>query len=475
MAPTVSALSFRRVDLAPDSPGVIDAVAPGSLGADLGLRPGDRIVSVNDRPVMDALDFQFHAQSEEALFEVDRNGVLQRFDLRLDGDEYWGITFADPTFDGVRICENACPFCFIKQIPKGMRKSLYVMDDDYRYSMLYGSFVTLTNLSEEDWQRIEEQRVSPMHVSVHATNPELRVALVGNPKGGNILEDLARLERAGIDFHAQLVLCPDVNDGEEMERSIRELAQFKRCLSIAGVPVGLTKHGLERQSKQMRLSRTCMRLLPGKQIAVRRYEQEEAEAVITQAERWQEIFRRERGTSFFHLGDEFYLMTGRPVPEAEIYDGFPQIEDGIGVTRHFLENLETYIKRSTAGGLSGVGATLACATLIAPTMHEAVDRFNRHTGALLEVAVIENGFFGPEINISGLLTGSDLLRAIPTNGTSQPLYISSRMISDRTHTLLDDLSISDVSRQLGRSVVPALTLGDVARDLKQRNRTRKAA
>lgn len=180
-----------------------------------------------------------------------------------------------------------------------------------------------------------------------------------------------------------------------------------------------------------------MRLLPGKQIAVRKLPQEEAEAVIEQAERWQEIFRRERGSTFFHLGDEFYLMTGRQVPDAAIYDGFPQIEDGIGVTRHFLENLETYLNRSRAGGLSGVGATLACATLIAPTMRAAVDRFNRHTGASLDVAVIENGFFGPEINISGLLTGADLLRAIPANGTSQPLYISSRMISDRTHTLLE--------------------------------------
>src|SRR4051812_26400064 len=310
MAPILSPLSNRRVDLVPHTPGIIDAVAPGSLAADLGLHPGDRIVSVNDRPVLDALDFQFQAQSELAIFELERAGARQRFELYLGGDEYWGITFADPTFDGVRICENACPFCFIKQIPKGMRKSLYVMDDDYRYSMLYGSFVTLTNLSEEDWQRIEEQRVSPMHVSVHATNPELRIALVGNPKGGQILEDLARLERAGIDFHAQLVLCPGVNDGEEMERSIRELAEFKRCLSIAGVPVGLTKHGLERQSKQMRLSRTCMRTLPNKQISVRRYESEEAEAVIAQAERWQAYFRRERGSTFFHLGDEFYLMTG---------------------------------------------------------------------------------------------------------------------------------------------------------------------
>lgn len=475
MAPIRSQLSMQRVDLVPEVPGVIDAVAPGSLGDDLGLRPGDRILSVNDRPVLDALDFQFHAQSELAIFEVERDSQRQRFELRLDGDEYWGLTFADPTFDGVRICENACPFCFIKQIPKGMRKSLYVMDDDYRYSMLYGAFVTLTNLSEADWARIEEQRVSPMHVSVHATNPELRIALVGNPKGGRILEDLGRLERAGIDFHAQLVLCPGVNDGEEMDRSIRELSAFRRCLSIAGVPVGLTKHGLERQSKQMRLSRTCMRLLPGKQISVRRYEPDEAVQVIEQAERWQAHFRETRGETFFHLGDEFYLMSGRNVPEPAMYDGYPQIEDGIGVTRYFLENLQTYLSRAKTGGLSGASATLACATLIGPTMREAVDRFNRRTGASLDVAVIDNRFFGSEINISGLLTGSDLIHALSGREDSSPLYISSRMISDRTHNLLDDLTVAEVAVRLGRPVVPALMMSDVGRDLRQRTRLRKAA
>ena len=189
-----------------------------------------------------------------------------------------------------------------------MRRSLYVMDDDYRYSMLYGSFVTLTNLTERDWARIEEQRVSPMHVSVHATNPELRVALVGNPKGALILEDLERLRRNRINFHAQLVLCPGVNDGAELDRSVQELAALDNCLSIAAVPVGLTRHGLERQSKQVRLSRTCMRTLPGKQIAVRRYEPEEAASVVAQAEQWQRLFRAQRGETFLHLGDEFYLM-----------------------------------------------------------------------------------------------------------------------------------------------------------------------
>ena len=476
--PIVSPLSHRRVDLAPSTPGLVAAVEPGSLAADLGVAEGDRIVRMNGRPVEDALDFQFHAQTNRVRLEIDRGGIVRRVDLSLEGDEYWGVTFADPTFDGVRICENACPFCFIKQIPKGMRKSLYVMDDDYRYSMLYGSFVTLTNLTEEDWLRIEEQRISPMHVSVHATNPELRVALVGNPKGADIMAHLERLERAGIDFHAQLVLCPGVNDGEELDCSLEDLASFgPRLISIAGVPVGLTKHGLERQSKQLRLSRTCMRTLPGKQISVRRYEQHEAEAVIAQAERWQERFRRERDGTFFFLGDEFYLMTGQRVPGTSVYEGFPQIEDGIGITRHMLDDLDSYLRRAKPGGLTGSAGTIACGTLIGPTMREAADRFNRHTGATLDVAVVENRFLGPEINVSGLLTGHDLLLEFGerrANVSDGPLYISSRMLSDRTQTLLDDRGLEDVSEALKRPIVPALTLADVGRDLKGRQR-RKAA
>jgi putative radical SAM enzyme (TIGR03279 family) len=234
VAPKISQLTNRRVDLEPDQPGLIASVAEGSLADELGLRPGDRVITVDGRPVIDFIDFQFHAQSETVSLEVARGEQIDLLDLDLEGDEYWGITFADATFDGVRICENACPFCFIKQIPKGMRKSLYVMDDDFRYSMLYGSFVTLTNLSDDDWDRIESERIGPLHVSVHATNPELRVALVGNPKGAKILDDLARLDAAGIDFHAQLVLCPGINDGDELERSLEDLNQFERLRSIAG-------------------------------------------------------------------------------------------------------------------------------------------------------------------------------------------------------------------------------------------------
>ena len=257
----------RRTALAPERAGVLEHVALGSLGAELGLRAGDRVLKVNNRPLRDILDFQFYASEEEVLLEVERDDELLLYEVERDLDEPWGLSFSDPTNDGIHICENACPFCFIKQIPKGMRRSLYVMDDDYRHSMLHGSFVTLTNLTEDDWLRIEEQRLGPMHVSVHATNPDLRAALVGNPKGALIMEHLARLERAGIDYHAQFVLCPGVNDGPELDRSLRDLEQCGPHLkSIAGVPVGLTRFGLERQSKRVRLSRPCARTLPGAEL-----------------------------------------------------------------------------------------------------------------------------------------------------------------------------------------------------------------
>lgn len=477
--PVVSPLSNRRVDLVPKVPGTVAAVAPGSLAMELGIEEGDRVLGVNGKPLVDALDFQFQAQSEHVVIDVDRAGSILRYDLELEGDEFWGITFDDPTFDGVRVCENACPFCFIKQIPKGMRRSLYVMDDDFRYSMLYGSFVTLTNLSEEDWRRIEEQHISPMHVSVHATNPDLRVQLVGNPKAGKIMEDLARLERAGIDFHCQLVLVPGVNDGPEMDRSLRDLSSFgERLKSIAGVPVGLSKHGQARQSKQMRLSRTCMRRLPGanqEAMQVRRYEPEEAARVIEQAEVWQGQFQRERGDTFFHLGDEFYLMTGREVPDADHYAGFPQVEDGIGITRFFLEEMDQYLRRARPGVLRGTAGTIACGTLVAPTMAKAMERFNAYTGANLIVRGIDNNYLGTEINVSGLLTGGDIIEQLKDDPANGPIFVTSKVISDRTGTLLDDMRVDEVATQLGRILHPAEKMAEVAAYLRRRRTVLRVA
>jgi len=457
----------RRTALAPERPGLVAHIAPGTLGEEIGIEPGDQIVKVNGHPLRDILDFQFYAADEEVILEIERDGQLHQCEVERDLDEPWGITFADPTNDGIHICENACPFCFIKQIPKGMRRSLYVMDDDYRHSMLHGSFVTLTNLTEDDWQRIEEQRLGPMHVSVHATNPELRSQLVGNPKGALIMEHLARLERAGIDYHAQLVLCPGVNDGPELDRSLEDLSNCGPHLrSIAGVPVGLTRFGLERQSRRVRLSRPCLRTMPGSMLEMRRHTPDEARAVIEQSERWQERFRAARDETFFYLGDEFYLMTESPIPPTDHYDEFAQIEDGIGITRQFLNDADRLVRGGKRAAIADVPGIIACGTLIGPTMAQEVARLNRTTGAKVEVVPIENTFFGGEINISGLLTGGELVRVFGDRPGSEPLFISTTMISRRTNTLLDDMSIEDLRTALRRDVIVAEHLSDVAAALR---------
>lgn len=460
--------STRRTALVPERPGEVAHVLPRSLGAEIGIEPGDRILRVNGHPLRDILDFQFYAAEEEVLLEIEHGGEIHLCEVERDHDEPWGLTFVDPTLDGIHVCENACPFCFIKQIPKGMRRSLYVMDDDYRYSMLHGSFVTLTNLTEEDWRRIEEQRLGPLHVSVHATNPELRAALVGNPKGALIMEHLARLERAGIDYHAQLVLCPGVNDGPELERSISDLAAAGPHLkSIAGVPVGLTRFGLERQSKRVRLSRPCIRTLPGATLDMRRYEVHEALAVIAQAERWQAHFRATRGETFLHLGDEFYLMTDCPLPPAAHYDDFPQIEDGIGITRVFLDDAAAVVRRGKLARVAGACGIIACGTLLGPTMEREVARVNAAAGSALEVVPIENTFFGGMINVSGLLTGQELVRVFAERPGDEPLFISTTMLSRRTNTLLDDMRLDDLKSALRRNVLVAEHLSDVVAVLGQ--------
>lgn len=463
---TMTTARKRRTAEVPEAPGIIGTIAADSLGEAIDLLPGDRIVAVNGTPLQDALDFQFYASGEEVTLEVERDGDVFLLEVERDEEDPWGITFADPTFDGIHICENTCPFCFIKQLPKGMRKSVYVMDDDYRYSMLYGNFVTLTNLTEEDWQRIEDQKLSPINVSVHATNPDLRVALVGNPKGARILDDLARLERAGIEYNTQLVLCPGINDGAELDRTIRDLLTIGPHLrSIAAVPVGLSKFGLERQSRRVRLSRTCMRSLPDAQLEIRRYQPHEAAEVVAQVERWQEWFRSEYGRSFIYLGDEFYLMINQPVPPAREYDGFPQVEDGIGITRLFVDDADRLIQRGTRLDVAGRGGIIACGTLIGPTMQDLVQQVNQRTGSELRVCVIENDFFGSEINVSGLLTGGSVRDALLDEPGDDPVFVSQTMISRRTHTCLDDLHVDDLRVALSRPVIPAEYLSQVLKQL----------
>jgi putative radical SAM enzyme (TIGR03279 family) len=456
----------RRVALPPEIPALIHGVTPGGLADELGIRPGDRLVTVNGHRLRDVIDFAFYSDVEDVTLEVLQSDELVIFEVERGLDEPWGVEFADPTFDGIHVCDNSCPFCFIKQIPKGMRRSLYVMDDDYRYSMLYGSFVTLTNLTDDDWRRIEEQRLGPLYVSVHSTNPALRTALIGNPRGARIMEDLRRLEDIGIDYHAQLVLNPGINDGDELDRSLRDLESVGPHLkSIAGVPVGLTRFGQSRQSKRVRQSRICMRTLPGADLDVRRYRTDEAQAIIAQANAWQDRFRRTRGETFFYLGDEFYLMTGTPVPPTRHYDSFGQLEDGIGITRRFLDDALDMIAARKRRSAPAAPALIASGTLIGPIMRESVAAVNSSLGTRLEAVEVENRFFGPEITVSGLLTGGDVAATLAGRPGEEPVFISNHMISARTTTLLDDMPLDELRTRLRRDVIVAEHLSDVLREL----------
>jgi putative radical SAM enzyme (TIGR03279 family) len=465
----------RRVAETPEQSGRVDSIAPGTLGEEIGLQPGDQIHSVNGTDLVDALEFQYLADSEQVTLVVERGTEMLEYEIERESWEPWGITFADPTFDGIHLCENACPFCFIKQLPKGMRKSLYVMDDDYRYSMMYGNFVTLTNLTEADWARIEQQRISPINVSVHATDPELRIALVGNPKAGDIMAHLARLDQAGIEYNTQVVLCPGVNDGDQLDRTISDLLDSGSHLrSIAIVPVGLSQHGIERQSKRVRLSRTCMRSLPNADRALlemRRHTIDQALGVITQVENWQKRLRADRGRSVVYLGDEFYLMTGTPVPASPEYDGFPQVEDGIGITRLFLDDVDRALRRRRRGSIAGQGGVIVCGTLIESTMRTSVERINSAMGTNLRVVAAENTLFGPQINVSGLLTGAIVRDAVIAEQSSDPVFISDTMVSRRTHTFLDDMSVDQLADSLGRSVIPAENLSGVLSALESAHRS----
>ncbi len=318
--------------------GWVREIVPESPADLAGVQPGDLVKAINGRPIRDLVDYQFYAAEEELLLGIERNGRALEILVGKSADEAMGIRFGEEPAPFIRICANKCVFCFIKGLPEkrqaapglplGMRDTLYIKDDDYRYSFLFGNFITLTNLKEQDWQRLEEQRLSPLYVSVHTTNPELRRTMVDGPRSGEILEQLKRLGDLGITCHTQLVLCPGINDGAELGRSIEELAALRPIVeSISVVPVGLTKYN----------NMLKVESLP----PLRPYTVEEARAVVAQVAPCQQRFAAEpgsRGLPFVYLSDEWYYVTKTPFPTARHYGGYAQIENGVGMTRKLLDD-----------------------------------------------------------------------------------------------------------------------------------------
>lgn len=409
---------------------VVAAVRPRSAAAAAGLARGDRILSVNGHALRDAIDFQFHAADEHLALEVERAGIRRRVPMARGGAGV-GVELEAPRAGEIATCANKCVFCFIHQLPRGLRRSLYVKDDDFRLSFLHGNYITLSDLDETAFGRIIEQRLSPLYVSVHATDPDLRHALLGRPRhSAEILPRLARLAAAGIRVHAQIVLCPGWNDGPHLERTVGDLAPLAPAVATAAiVPVGLTRHR-ER--------------LP----ALRRLTEAEAASLIGTVAAWQREFLSRLGTRFVFLGDEVYLQAGVEPPGAAAYEGFPVAEDGVGLVRRFEDGLARALARRRRGR-AGRRLTVVTGALYAPRLTRLLAPLAAH-GIHARVTAVPNVLFGPDIGVAGLLAGRDIETHLTLGGDlGDAVLIPAVAVREGDGVFLDDTTPTEVERALG--------------------------
>ena len=443
---------FQEIDLTTFSGGKITSIEPGSVAADIGLQPGDELLAINDNTVEDVIDVQFYSAEESLELLIRRGEEYFIFEAERDYNQELGINFDHPTFDtDIRRCENLCEFCFVLQMAPKFRRTLYIKDDDYRYSFLFGHYVTLTNLSEHDWWRIETMRLTPLYVSVHITDLEERRNYLRNQNAPHILDQLQWLAERDIEVHTQLVITPGVNDGELMRQSIADLAQFWPTVqSISIVPVGLTK-----QHK----------------YGMRPHTPEEAAATLDYIESLQAGYQEKFGVRFVYLTDEWYLVTERVVPKLDSYDDQQLYENGLGMVRTFLNEWESVKKeireQSTENGKrkteNEIGSiTLVTGTLFAPTLAKTAAEFEEMVGVKTAVLPAINNRLGESITVSGLLMGNDVLRQLEETEHLGDLVVLPRVMFDHPDVIaLDDISPQDIANQLNRHIALADSMGDV--------------
>ncbi len=421
-------------------PHTIIAVEPGSIADQLALRPGDRLVSVNGKPVIDWIDYQAFTSEEHIDLVIERGGEETEYALDKDDWEPLGLTFDSQMMSGVRECVNRCIFCFVDQLPACARDSLRVKDDDWRLSLMTGSFVTLTNVSDSELQRIVDRHASPLYVSVHATDMKLRAYMLGTERGALLMKQLNRLKAGGIQFHAQAVLCPGINDGPQLEKTVADLAAlYPACQSLALVPVGLTNHreGL---------------------CGLRKYTRDEARTVLDAAEKWQKKLLKKYGTNLVFPADEFYLAAKRPIPPDEFYEDYAQIENGIGMMRQLETELEEAYGEADLEAARPGKLLVVTGVSVGPFMKSLMRRF-QIPGVEIEVVPIENQFFGPNVTVTGLLTGGDLVRGL-AGKTADKVLVTECMLRDQEDVFLDDMTLSEAQEKIGIPIVKVGRRGD---------------
>ena len=410
---------------------IIEAVEEGGIAAELGIEPGDRLLSIDGHEIEDIFDYQFYVEEEELLLLIEKkDGEQWELEIEKDPDEQLGITFEQGLMDDYRSCRNKCIFCFIDQMPPGMRETLYFKDDDSRLSFLQGNYITLTNMSDRDVERIVRYRLEPINISFHTTNPELRCRMLHNRFAGEALKKVDILYQGGIEMNGQIVLCKGINDGEELERSIRDLGAYLPLLrSVSVVPVGLTKY---REG-----------LCP-----LEPFTKEDAKKVLEVIRRWQEKFYREYGLHFIHAGDEWYLLAEEEVPGEEQYDGYLQLENGVGMLRLLLNEFEEgYAKLETAAVQGEI--SIATGKLAYPYIRRMAERMEeKYPGLCIHVYQIRNDFFGEKITVSGLITGQDIISQLKGKNLGSCLLLPCSMMKADEDVFLDDYTVKDVSEAL---------------------------
>lgn len=406
--------------------GRIAKVKEGSPAWEAGIHPGDELVSIDSRPVRDVLDYRYLTLEEDFELEIMRSGQIRPFRIAKQLDEDPGLEFDEELFDGCRRCANSCIFCFLHQMPKGLRRSLYVHDDDYRLSFVQGNYITLTNLSDEDMERICSQRMSTMYVSVHATEPGLRVRMLRNPEAGRIMDQLRRFAQARITLHAQIVVCPGVNNGEHLERSVRDLSELHPWVaSIAVVPVGLTKHR--------------ERLTPLKTV-----DGDLARQVIDSCKRWRSDFKRRLGTRLVFPSDEFYLLSGADFPSTSACEDFPQFENGIGGCRLFLDELKQIVRRRQS--IRPGRFVLVTGVLAAPIVQQLAVYLDSVPGVEARTCITLNKYLGETVTVAGLLTGQDIADALKDANPGETALIPDIALNDGR--FLDDMTIPELQESV---------------------------